>query len=78
MKKLLFNLFFLLLFANSFAQISFEKGYFLNESGDKTTCLIKNIDWKNNPVKFSYKLNENSPVQVAEIQNDQSDGDGEA
>ncbi len=69
MKNLLFYLFFFLLSINSFAQITFENGYFINEFGEKTLCLIKNIDWKNNPVEFSYKLNENSPIYKEDINN---------
>lgn len=37
------------------AQIGFEKGYFINNTGVKTTCYIKNLDWKNCPIEFSYK-----------------------
>jgi Outer membrane protein beta-barrel domain len=47
---------------NIFAQIRFETGYFVTENGKRTDCFIKNIDWKNNPVKFDYKLSENTPV----------------
>jgi hypothetical protein len=46
----------------SFAQLDFEKGYFIHNSGQKTDCLIKNMDWKNNPTAFDYKLNESSEV----------------
>ncbi|MNQ75782.1 hypothetical protein D3C85_905880 [compost metagenome] len=55
MKKILL----LLLFLNfSFinAQISFEKGYFISNNGTKTECFIKNLDWKNNPTEFKYKI----------------------
>ena len=45
---------------NCFAQISFEKGYFINNANQKTNCLIKNQDWKDNPTEFEYKLDENS------------------
>ncbi|PBI92366.1 hypothetical protein BSF41_08480 [Flavobacterium sp. ACN2] len=38
------------------AQISFEKGYFISNDGKKTECLIKNLDWKNNPTDFKYKF----------------------
>ncbi len=56
MKKLLFIVF-ILGFSFSQAQISFEKGYFISNSGDRTQCLIKNMDWKDNPTKFEYKIN---------------------
>ncbi|MFT3795611.1 hypothetical protein [Flavobacterium sp.] len=47
-----------LLMAFSFcqAQITFEKGYFIDNSGKRTECYIKNMDWKNNPTDFMYKL----------------------
>ncbi|MEW5675277.1 hypothetical protein ABGT15_03085 [Flavobacterium enshiense] len=40
------------------AQSKFEKGYFIDNQGNKTECLIKNIDWKYNPTDFKYKLSE--------------------
>lgn len=40
-----------------FAQISFEKGYFINNIGKRTECYIENMDWRNNPTVFNYKLN---------------------
>jgi hypothetical protein len=50
----------------SFAQITFQSGYFI-ENGNKTECLIKNLAWKNNPVSIEYKLSENETVQVKNI-----------
>ncbi|MEN8124486.1 MAG: outer membrane beta-barrel protein [Bacteroidota bacterium] len=51
-----------------FSQIKYEKGYFIDNSKKRTECLIKNIDWKNNPNEIIYKLNEsgtklNSPIE---------------
>jgi len=43
-----------------YAQIKFEKGYFIDDSGKKTECLIKNMDWNYNPTSFEYKLSENN------------------
>lgn len=40
----------------SLAQITFEKGYYISNSGDRTACFIKNIDWRNNPKEFEYKI----------------------
>ncbi|MCF6349228.1 MAG: hypothetical protein L3J20_13190 [Flavobacteriaceae bacterium] len=51
----------------SYSQIKFEKGYFIDNSGERTNCLIKNIDWKNNPKNFKYKLSEDSTVKDALI-----------
>ena len=53
---------------NSFAQTTFEKGYFINDLNEKIECLIKNIDWKNNPSDFEYKLIGSEAVQYGEIQ----------
>lgn len=45
------------------AQINFEKGYFISNDNEKIECLIKSIDWKNNPTEFKYKLNEKQTCQ---------------
>ncbi len=39
------------------AQTDFETGYFINNAGVRKECLIKNLDWKNNPESFTYKTN---------------------
>jgi hypothetical protein len=44
---------------NSFGQITFEKGYFIDNQNQRVECLIKNNDWKDNPDKFEYKITEN-------------------
>ncbi|WAC00876.1 tRNA modification GTPase [Lacinutrix neustonica] len=52
-------LFFITIFTlNGYAQISYEPGYFINNEDQKTNCFIKNMDWKNNPTSFEYKLSE--------------------
>jgi len=60
MKNKLLFLLIAILSLNCYSQISFEKGYYINNSNQKTDCLIKNIDWKNNPTEFKYRLSENS------------------
>ena len=52
---------------NSFGQVVFEQGYFIDNDDKKTTCLIKNYDWKNSPAKIEYRLNESSEVYSADI-----------
>ncbi len=52
---------------NGYSQINFEKGYFVNNLGEKTNCLIKNVDWKNNPTQFEYKVDESSESKIARI-----------
>ncbi|WP_136667588.1 hypothetical protein [Flavobacterium sp. H122] len=40
-----------------YAQIRFEKGYFIDNNGVKTECYIKNKPFSDNPKYFKYKLN---------------------
>lgn len=51
------------------AQIDFKKGYYINNSNERIECLIKNVDWLNNPVKFESKLNEGAQSTVITIGN---------
>lgn len=53
---------------NSYAQITFEPGYFIDNDGKKTDCLIKNKDWKNNPIEFQYQLFANDEKRIADIE----------
>ena len=59
MKKILLLIALSLLSFKIHSQISFDKGYFIDNSNHKIECLIKNLDWKNNPIDFEYKLAEN-------------------
>lgn len=52
----------------SYSQIIFENGYFIDESNKKIECLIKNMDWLDNPTDFKYKLSQNDSVQEATIE----------
>lgn len=40
----------------TYAQISFEKGYFVNNVGKRIECYIENMDWRSNPTAFNYKM----------------------
>ena len=51
------------------AQIKFEKGFFTSKSGVTTHCFIKNVDWKNNPLEFEYRLTNEGVVQKETVQN---------
>ena len=56
---------------NCFAQTNYENGYFINNANQKTECLIKNVDWKNNPTEFEYKLSINDEprkIGIDEVQ----------
>jgi hypothetical protein len=70
MKKKLYPLLFTFVFfynLSSYAQIRFESGYFIDHSGNKTVCLIRNNDWMFNPSSFEYKLDENAVKVKKEI-----------
>ncbi len=67
MKKQIIFWLFLLLSFTTFSQIKYEKGYFIKNNGEKINCFIKHLDWKNNPSKFSYKINENEPPKIITI-----------
>lgn len=58
MKKKLISIIVLAISLVNFAQIKYEKGYFIDNTNQKTDCLIKNIDWKDNPIEIIYKLQE--------------------
>ena len=59
---------------NAFSQISFESGYYIDNSGNRVECYIKNVDWKNNPTKFDFKLFEKSEHSTLNINNIQEFG----
>lgn len=58
---------FLLMSINGYSQIKFSEGYFIENNGTKTTCLIKNIDWNRNPTEFEYKLTINANSKLMTI-----------
>lgn len=59
MKKILILLV-ILAGTHSYSQNDFKKGYLINNDGIKVDCLIRDQGWMNNPVSFTYMLNENS------------------
>lgn len=58
MHKKLFTCLIVLLSFTVHSQIKFEKGYFIDNNDKKINCLIKNLDWRNNPSEIQYKLDE--------------------
>lgn len=66
-KQLLILLIFISTF-NSYAQTSFEKGYFINNEDQKIECLIKNIDWKDNPTEIKFKYSEIEEPKIITIE----------
>lgn len=51
----------------SLGQIKFEKGYFINRDNQRIECLIKNLDWKDNPKEFSFKRNESDKPEKVNL-----------
>ena len=45
MKTQLLILLITILSFNCYSQIKYQKGYYINNDGQKTDCLIKNVDW---------------------------------
>ncbi|NDI99815.1 PorT family protein [Flavobacterium sp. LaA7.5] len=65
--KNLFVMLLIMISTVSIAQITFQPGYYIDNNGNKTECLIRNVAWKNNPSEFDYKLNESDESQVKTI-----------
>jgi len=56
MKKKLLVLLFVLMSLDFYAQVNYDKSYFIDNNGVKTECFIKNKDKNDNPTEFEYKL----------------------
>jgi len=67
-KQTLFLALSVILSIKSFSQIIFENGYFINDSNQKIECLIKNIDWENNPTEFEYMLSQDKIAQKESVE----------
>ncbi len=50
-----------------FSQITYDKGYFINNENQKVDCFIKNHQWRSNPEKFEYKLTEGGEIKKETI-----------
>lgn len=48
-------------------QIKFEKGYIVENDGQKKECFIKNYDWEKNPVEIEYRENDSLEIQKGKI-----------
>ncbi|MFL0097040.1 tRNA modification GTPase, partial [Tenacibaculum maritimum] len=68
MKKLTLLFIAIFLHFNSYAQITFEKGYYIDNLNQKVNCYIKNIDWDNTPSYFEYKTTLSSPKKTIQVQ----------
>ena len=65
MKNQLLGILITILSMQCYAQVLFETGYYINNNGQKIECEIKNIDWKNNPTEFDFRLSENTEQKKA-------------
>jgi len=66
-KYLIFPIVLIQCFFTVSGQVTFDKGYIIDNSGIKTECLIKNYDWWSNPKAIQYKLPEESAVVLAPV-----------
>jgi len=66
-KTLLFVSYFILNIGLLFGQIEFEQGYFIDNDNQRQDCLIKNLEWRNNPTQITYKLQENASIETRKI-----------
>lgn len=64
---MIFIILFLIYGTSCYSQIKFQEGYFITESGEKATCLIRNVEWKDNPTEFNYKSADGSEIQSKSI-----------
>ena len=69
MSRKFFALLFALVSYNSFAQITYEPGFFVDNNGQRHEVLIKNLDWRQNPTSFEFKTSKNTDSQNGDIQN---------
>ena len=73
-KRIIFPIVLVQCFLTVSGQVTFDKGYVINNSGIKIECLIKNYDWRANPRTIQYKLSEESPIVSASIDSIQEFG----
>lgn len=53
--------------SNCFSQINFVKGYYYDNDYNRYECLIKNIDWLNNPNEIEYKISKEGDIKTKTI-----------
>ncbi|NIK92608.1 porin family protein [Mangrovimonas sp. CR14] len=68
MKSTYFYLLALLFSFSAIAQNQFIAGYFINESGNRTDCLIKDESYLKLPANLEYKSSENSDIQSVRME----------
>lgn len=50
-----------------YTQVHFVEGYYIDNQGQRTECLIKNVDWLQTPDSFEFKATENSKAEVLTV-----------
>lgn len=63
------SIFLALISYESRSQVVFESGYFIDNNGVRTECLIENKEWLNNPSRFNYRYANSGAVLKGEINN---------
>jgi hypothetical protein len=53
--------------SKGFSQNNFQEGYFIKNNGDKVNCLIKDEDWRKNPINFKFKSSVDSEIKIGEL-----------
>lgn len=51
------------------SQITFEPGYFIDNNGKRTECLIQNLDWSNHPDSFKYRTSNEGALEERTLDN---------
>lgn len=46
------------------AQTRYKEGYFIDNNGQATKCLIYDVDWLNNPKDFKYRFEERGEIRT--------------
>ena len=52
----------------TYSQVQFEEGYFIDNEDNKITCLIKNMEWRDNPQEFTYQLKGETTSKLISIE----------
>lgn len=67
MKKLIFSLLAALLSISVYAQVEYEKGWIVDNEGNRVECLIRNKGWRTSPKSFEYKI-EDGKTLVGDVE----------
>ena len=52
---------------SSYSQVSFQRGYFIDNEGDTISAFIKNEVWRTNPSEFKYRISEGSESKTGVV-----------